>query len=131
VLQAAPVAELEIERRAISWPPSHLDATPSFRLAHYFCSRDIACQPPSGLVLDVEQRGRDAGAKIIQFPSAGATNQHWELIRVSADTFKIRAAHSGLDLNYPNNVIVGFATSSCGAGRNFNVRYENVSLTQP
>jgi hypothetical protein len=56
----------------------------------------------SGLVLDVEFRSRNERAKVIQFPSAGDTNQHWELVRVSADTFKIRAVHSGLLLNLPD-----------------------------
>jgi regulation of enolase protein 1 (concanavalin A-like superfamily) len=33
----------------------------------------------------------------------GCLNQVWELIRVSDDTFKLRAAHSGLVLNLPNS----------------------------
>jgi regulation of enolase protein 1 (concanavalin A-like superfamily) len=57
----------------------------------------------SKLVLDVDQRGRNEGAKIIQFSSGGTTNQTWELIRVSGDTFRLRAVHSGLVLNLPNS----------------------------
>jgi regulation of enolase protein 1 (concanavalin A-like superfamily) len=57
----------------------------------------------SDLVLDVEGYGRQQGASIRQWGSGGGTNQTWELIPVSGDTFKLRAVHSGLVLNLPNS----------------------------
>ena len=50
-------------------------------------------------VIDVDGRKRDRGAKVHQWEYLGSLNQHWELVPVSGNTFKIRAAHSGLLLN--------------------------------
>jgi hypothetical protein len=57
----------------------------------------------SNLVLDVDNHSRDEGAKIHQWSSSSFTNQTWELIRVSGNTYKIRAVHSGLLLNLPHS----------------------------
>jgi regulation of enolase protein 1 (concanavalin A-like superfamily) len=57
----------------------------------------------SNLTLDVEGYGRQQGAKIRQWAAGGGTNQTWELVSVSGDTFKLRAVHSGLVLNLPNS----------------------------
>jgi serine/threonine protein kinase/regulation of enolase protein 1 (concanavalin A-like superfamily) len=57
----------------------------------------------SNLALDVEGYGREQGAKVRQWAYGGGTNQIWELVPVSGDTFKLRAVHSGLVLNLPNS----------------------------
>jgi len=57
----------------------------------------------SNLALDVEQYGRQRGARVRQWAYGGGANQTWELVPASGDTFKLRAVHSGLVLNLPNS----------------------------
>lgn len=57
----------------------------------------------SKLVLDVEGRRHDEGAKVHQWANCGGLNQIWELVPVSGNTFKLRVAHSGLLLNLRNS----------------------------
>lgn len=57
----------------------------------------------SKLVLDVDGRRHERGAKVHQWTSVGGLNQLWELIPVSGDTFKLRAVHSKMVLNVPNS----------------------------
>ncbi|MEV5434691.1 RICIN domain-containing protein [Streptomyces sp. NPDC052682] len=56
----------------------------------------------SSLVMDVSSGSTATGAKIIQWPSNGGTNQQWTLTRVADNVYTLKSVKSGLCLDVPN-----------------------------
>jgi hypothetical protein len=57
----------------------------------------------SGKVADIDARSTSAGALLIQWPSNGGTNQHFEFVDAGADHYRIKARHSGMVLQVASN----------------------------
>ncbi|MER6125475.1 RICIN domain-containing protein [Streptomyces sp. NPDC001795] len=56
----------------------------------------------SSLLMDVASGSTASGAKIIQWPSNGGTNQQWTLTRVADNVYTLKSVKSGLCLDVPN-----------------------------
>ncbi|MEV6942514.1 RICIN domain-containing protein [Streptomyces sp. NPDC051172] len=56
----------------------------------------------SSLLMDVSSGSTANGAKIIQWPSTGGTNQQWTLTRVADNIYTLKSVKSGLCLDVPN-----------------------------
>ncbi|MER6069628.1 RICIN domain-containing protein [Streptomyces sp. NPDC001817] len=56
----------------------------------------------SSMPMDVSSGSTANGAKIIQWPSTGGTNQQWTLTRVADNVFTLKSVKSGLCLDVPN-----------------------------
>ncbi|MCX5420605.1 RICIN domain-containing protein [Streptomyces sp. NBC_00114] len=52
--------------------------------------------------MDVSSGSTANGAKIIQWPSAGSTNQQWTFTQVADNIFTLRSVKSGLCLDVPS-----------------------------
>jgi hypothetical protein len=57
----------------------------------------------SGKAADIDARSTSAGARLIQWPNTGATNQHFEFVDAGGGYVRIRARHSGMFLQAMNN----------------------------
>jgi hypothetical protein len=58
--------------------------------------------PNSSMVMDVASGSTANGAKIIQWPSNGGTNQQWTLTKVADNVYTLKSVKSGLCLDVPN-----------------------------
>ncbi|WP_328778049.1 RICIN domain-containing protein [Streptomyces canus] len=58
--------------------------------------------PNSSMVMDVASGSTANGAKIIQWPSNGGTNQQWTLTKVADNIYTLKSVKSGLCLDVPN-----------------------------
>ena len=56
----------------------------------------------SSMLMDVSSGSTANGAKIIQWPSAGSTNQQWTLTRVVDNVYTLKSVKSGLCLDVPS-----------------------------
>jgi hypothetical protein len=56
----------------------------------------------SSMLMDVSSGSTANGAKIIQWPSNGGTNQQWTLTRVADNVYTLKSVKSGLCLDVPN-----------------------------
>ncbi|MEU2424881.1 RICIN domain-containing protein [Streptomyces sp. NPDC007851] len=56
----------------------------------------------SSLLMDVENQSTSTGAKIIQWPANGGTNQQWTLTKVADNIYTLKSVNSGLCLDVPN-----------------------------
>ncbi|MET8804536.1 RICIN domain-containing protein [Streptomyces sp. NPDC004546] len=56
----------------------------------------------SSMPMDVSSGSTVNGAKIIQWPSTGGTNQQWTLTRVADNIYTLKSVKSGLCLDVPN-----------------------------
>ncbi|MFI5821846.1 RICIN domain-containing protein [Streptomyces rishiriensis] len=56
----------------------------------------------SSLLMDVESQSTSTGAKIIQWPSNGGTNQQWTLTEVADNVYTLKSVKSGLCLDVPS-----------------------------
>ncbi|WP_406154807.1 RICIN domain-containing protein [Streptomyces sp. NBC_00882] len=56
----------------------------------------------SSMLMDVSGGSTASGAKIIQWPSAGSTNQQWTLTRVTDNIYTLKSVKSGLCLDVPS-----------------------------
>jgi hypothetical protein len=56
----------------------------------------------SSMVMDVASGSTANGAKIIQWPSNGGTNQQWTLTKVADNVYTLKSVKSGLCLDVPN-----------------------------
>ncbi|MDQ1022312.1 RICIN domain-containing protein [Streptomyces afghaniensis] len=57
----------------------------------------------SSMLMDVSSGSTATGAKIIQWPSTGGTNQQWTLTRVADNIYTLKSVKSGLCLDVPSN----------------------------
>ncbi|WP_406221570.1 RICIN domain-containing protein [Streptomyces canus] len=58
--------------------------------------------PNSSMVMDVASGSTANGAKVIQWPSNGGTNQQWTLTKVADNIYTLKSVKSGLCLDVPN-----------------------------
>ncbi|MFI5797269.1 RICIN domain-containing protein [Streptomyces sp. NPDC051677] len=56
----------------------------------------------SSMLMDVASGSTANGAKIIQWPSNGGTNQQWTLTKVADNVYTLKSVKSGLCLDVPN-----------------------------
>ncbi|MER5430248.1 RICIN domain-containing protein [Streptomyces sp. NPDC002588] len=56
----------------------------------------------STMLMDVSGSSTSTGAKIIQWPSTGGTNQQWTLTKVTDNVYTLKSVKSGLCLDVPS-----------------------------